>query len=342
MTIHHNCRSTFYAKEGLKIQKISVIKKKADTKQPHILSAVRHALRLPLCILTAVVFLSCTDVCADGVRDGLTLCARSVIPALFPFMVLSPLINSAVQSVHRTSHGSMAAYMTAFCLGMLTGFPIGALTVIDAFQTGALSKEHAERAMGICNGCGPAFLVGYAGRALCHSTAIGWRYVCMQLAASILCALMFGFHQKGTATARAEDISHTQHTPKEISLPYAIQEGVQKILAVCGFLVFFSVIRALLAKTAAVFTLPTVYSVVFGGILEITGGLADAAAYAAHAPQVQCSMALLSAFFIGFGGICVFMQTAVFARSAGLSMRWYILEKLICGILCAACSILWQ
>ena len=295
---------------------------------------IRNAFRFLLpAFAAAAVFLLFPENSAEGVRAGLSLCAYAVIPALFPFTVLTPMLCHAAEALFRgQERAQTAALVLSFAVGMLTGFPIGAMTVCGFYRRGILSREQAERAVGIANGTGPAFLVGYVGKTLCGSAAVGWCLVLAQLIASLAAALLFlrGTHTGIGVLSPVPAGSSAQTFP---AFTDAVREGVGKLLTVCGFVVFFSALRGLAARGAAALGLPRAVTAFLCGLLEMTGGLADLAAALPDTPALRLP---LSAFLIGSGGFCVFLQTAAVVREAGISMRYYVWEKLVCGLLCAS------
>ncbi len=292
--------------------------------------AVTRALRLPIILCLAVLLLAFPTVSADGVRTGLALCAHAVIPALFPFTVLSPLLADAMHDVF-PSVGAKGSIALSLALGMLTGFPIGALSVISAYEKGEISKNTAESFIGIASGTGPAFLVGYVGLGLFGSSAFGWTLVLLQCASSLLLALFF--RTKITAPPTAVIQASAKHHPAA-SLFSEIGGAAAKMVSICAFIVFFSVIRAFVAYFVSLGAIPQSIALLLGGILEMTGGIADIAAVSGTAASI------LSAFFVGFGGICVLGQVGLFAKKAGLSLRQYLLQKCLCGGFCAVGMIL--
>ena len=184
--------------------------------------------------------------------------------------------------------------------------------------------------MGLCCGTGPAFLVGYVGIGLYDNAAFGWALVILQCTSTLLTALLLHPPITPPMAAPCDNAEADRH----VSLFSEIGNAVTKLLSICGMIVFFSVLRAFLALFFEWGALPYSVALFLGGALEMTGGIADAAlAKGALAP-------ILTAFFVGFGGLCVLGQIGLFAKKAGLSMRWCLLQKLICGILCMGMMLL--
>ena len=113
---------------------------------------------------------------------GLDLCGRSIIPSLFPFMVLSDmLINSRIFDnlpeifgrtfeklfkINRSAFG-------AFLIGALCGFPLGLKYACDLYKRRNVTKEECERLLSFTNNSGPLFIIGTVGILMFKNTTIG-------------------------------------------------------------------------------------------------------------------------------------------------------------------------
>ena len=90
----------------------------------------------------------------QAARDGLTLCYNVIIPSLFPFFVLSSLVvelglagylGRLLEPVMRPLFNVSGACASAFALGFIGGYPVGAKTAISLYEKGMCSKTEAER-----------------------------------------------------------------------------------------------------------------------------------------------------------------------------------------------------
>ena len=98
----------------------------------------------------AVLLLCRESVAAQGVRDGIDLCITSVIPALFPFFAASQLLVSlgaaevlgrGAGPLFRRLFGIGGAGASAFLLGLIGGYPVGAKTTESLVRQGLLPPE---------------------------------------------------------------------------------------------------------------------------------------------------------------------------------------------------------
>ncbi len=291
----------------------------------------RIRLALPFC---AAVVMTCLILCspasaAEGVRSGLALCAYSVIPSLFPFLVLSPMLADGIRRMMawlcrgRIDERS-AALLSAYAVGMLAGFPIGALTVLSLYRQGKIGGEDAAHFLGVCTGASPAFLIGYFGQSLWESATLGWVVWCLQC---LFCLTgVFCLLRKDT-NAPSVSISASDETVP--TLTQCIAEAVPRMLQICGSVVIFSVLRAFICQW-----FPTYMACILGGMTEMTGGLCEAAALYTEGLTDRRTALTVSAAMIGFGGVCVGMQIADAAAEAGISMRQYWIQRMLLGVLC--------
>ena len=303
-------------------------------------AAVRR-LRTVLPIALAVIVLMLSGTAADGVRAGLALCIQSVIPALFPFLVLSPMLVFSLQMLLGRLCGSwtdarISALLSAFAVGMTAGFPIGAVTLASLCRQGTVTKADAKRFLGVCTGASPAFLIGYVGRALWDSALLGLVLWCEQV---LFCFIGFWTAWKRSSAGEGQiAVMTAQQMPR---LSACLREAVTRTAGICGAIVFFTVIRAYLCCL-----LPTAAAAVIGGIAEMTGGLRECAVLYECGAFDRAAALVISAAMIGFGGLCVGMQTADAALFEGISMRHYWMQRVMLGtamglsaaVLCVVCG----
>lgn len=302
-------------------RKYSAAYRRTDIHVPHRLIGAVMIAGLLLCIPTAA---------AEGVRSGLALCARSVIPSLFPFLVLSPILSDGIRrGMALLFRGRLcdrtAALLSAYAVGMLTGFPVGALTVLSFMGQGRIDREDAARFLGVCTGASPAFLIGYVGEALWDSPELGWILWFLQ---SFLCFTgVLLLLRKRPSVIVGNGTMTEEASP---TLAQCLQGAVPRMLQICGCVVLFSVLRTFICRW-----FPTGIAVGLGGMAEMTGGLSDAAALYTEGLMDKISAMTVSAAVIGFGGGCVGMQIADAAAEAGISMRQYWLQRILLGAVSA-------
>lgn len=296
---------------------------------------------------------------ADAARDGLDLSLRVAVPALFPFFVAGALLTGSglVDRLGRTLtkpmhvlYGLGGSGAVALVLGLTGGYPVGAQAVCDLYRAQAISRTEAERLIGFCNNTGPAFIISFAGVAVCGSTRAG---ICLYLI-HVAAALITGIAMTpapGAAPLPPRTAAHkTLRNPAAVFLD-AIRESFMTCLTITAFITFFSVLLALLRRTGllalfgvtgapvlSALGLPSgTADAAVSGILELTNGLALLPMLGLNYRQ----MLPLAAFLLGFGGLSVHCQTLSILQQAGLSAHRHFVGKLLHGAVSAALAVIW-
>ena len=258
-------------------------------------------------------------------RYALSLCAELIIPSLFPFFVLSGLLNrlgfaaAIARQLAKPAarlYGVSGAGATAFFMGLVGGYPLGAAYIADMRRQGLISLEEAERLMGFCSNSGPAFLVGSIGAGVFGSARLGVGLYIIHVLAAAITGLFFRVDGKCRGNAPA--------APRESggALIESVRQAAQSILSVCGFIVCFCVIIGLLDAHG-------MFSLLAGQLAQITG-LELHAARAALSGFLELGSGIgamrglavspanlaIAAGIVGWGGVSVHFQTyAVLADS---------------------------
>lgn len=289
---------------------------------------------------------------SSAATDGLLLCCRVLIPSLFPFLVVSSLaINSGfAQAAGKVLHKPMEKIFklpgvcaTAFILGLVGGYPVGAANAIFLYRSGLCNKTQAERLLAFCNNCGPAFILGMVGATLFGKSSAGFLLYGAHILSSLAVGLIFRFY-KGKNCSAPQNVSTPCQSEKPISSVFtqSIKASAQSVVNVCAYVIFFSVGIKLLylsgviplgAKLLVAILKPFDLSPIFtekliSGFFELTTGVYGVAASGA---ALSARLAA-TAFILGWAGLSVHFQVLDFMSDSGLSARPYIAGKLLHGL----------
>ena len=280
---------------------------------------------LPILVF-AWALLRFSDLAGAAVQDGLALCFRAIIPSLLPFFVvvslllqlgfarrLQPLFAPFMGPLFHLS-GVCAAPLLA---GLVGGYPTGAKTVADLYAAGQINRDEAERALSFVNNCGPAFLLSYVGASVLDSSQAGVYLLLIHVAAALLTGLILC---RRTGPRRRAAAGRLQRPANDASLaeafPSAVTGALASTLNICGFVVLFRVIAALLLGTLPAGVL---------GFFEMVTGTA------ALSPGRLGF--LTAAGIVGWGGLSVHCQTMAVLSGTGLSLRRHWLGKALQALL---------
>lgn len=273
------------------------------------------------------------------VSDGLRLCAGTVIPSLFPFLVVSELlvlsgtgeaIGQILSGPFRKVFGVSGLGFTVFFLGSLCGFPVGARTAISYYDRGLLGKKETERLLTFTNNPSSAFLVSAVGVSLFGSQLFG----AILFGVTLLSAMLVGFFGKfflppDPVTHIPVHPAHNTRIRTGVSVfTDAVTNAADSMLRVCSYVIFFTALTGTLKLFLMTIHASDLISAALTGVFELTTGVGAAAALT----QRQIG-AVLAAFFAGWSGLSVHMQILSITDGRGLCYRPYFLAKFIQGMI---------
>ncbi len=254
----------------------------------------------------------------NGAVQGITICTETVIPSLLPFFALSILLTGSLTGrripilrplgyLCGIPGGSESILLTGF----LGGYPVGAQAVAAARNSGNLTDAEARRMLAFCNNAGPAFIFGIAA-ALFPAGWMGWMLWGIHIVSALLVAMVL--------PNRSERIIQLKSAPPP-TLPAAVSAAVKIMAGVCGWVVIFRVVLAILERWLFFF-LPEAAQVALTGLLELANGCCALA----DIENIGVRFLICSAT-LAFGGLCVGMQTASVAEK--VDRRLYFPGKLL-------------
>lgn len=245
----------------------------------------------------------------SGAAEGIQLCIGSVIPSLFPFITFSYILNSALTNVSYKSIGRFFRLCgipeggeSLLILGLLGGYPVGAQAINDAYKNNRITISQGRRLLGFCNNAGPAFIFGMAS-SLFRNIRTLWALWGIHILSAITVSFLI--------PRQKEDTIHIPPA-KIVTLPNALHKGIKTIATICGWVVLFRTLMALLVKYLYPYV-PESFQFLTSGGIELTNGF-----YALLNQPDMYIRFILASCFLGFGGICVMLQTASVTSDVGL------------------------
>lgn len=268
------------------------------------------------CLAALGLLLARSAEAAQAVRDGLALCAGSVIPALFPFLAVSGLLT-ALDAGASPALGPLARLLgcsragaRAFLLGLTGSYPVGARTVAQLYRRGGISRREACRLLLFSNNCGPAFILGVAGLGCFGSLRAG----VLLWGVHILAALVIALALPRQAAEPSERPGSVPARPSLVpALIAAVRDAAGTMVYICGFVVFFLVLLRVMGRVTGL------SHPVLSGAVELTQGILAL-------PHTRRGF-VWAAGLLGWGGLSVHGQSAAVLSGTDLPMGPYLAAK---------------
>ena len=256
----------------------------------------------------AALMLLDSDTVLAAVNGAAGVFVRSVMPALFPMMVLNGLSGHL--------GGQEKRWMTV-CFCWLSGSPASAQRLEGLWKRCEVGGRELLPMAAVTGVMSPLFFVGSLGSRLSGSAA-GWLLLAAHwLGALAAAGLAHGLNRfsrwRAEDTARPEERALRPAEPVSLlaALPDSLRQTGPALLSVCGAMMLFSILAALFRQGLSALlpdwaaAHPEIPAILWAA-LEIGGG-AHALLDVSAAPDLPLLCALCS-----FGGLSILMQNLLF------------------------------
>ena len=259
----------------------------------------------------------------QSIRDGIRLSAFTVIPAVFPFLVLSDYLSAAGEDFPLDKTLSKLFLIPkcatgALVCGLMCGFPSGVKYSVRLYENNMITKDDLERIIGLVNNPSMAFVVSAVGIGMLKSPSDGLLLLSALLFSVLLTSRCFPSQKK-----KIEIQGYI--TGQKFSLVNSIKDAGLSAVALSSYIIFFSSILGVIKKI--------IKSDVFIAFISAAIEIGNASALISSANINMYCKFLLLGFALGFSGFSVHFQ-AFSQLPKDIKKNKYIKMKLTQGIIC--------
>ena len=266
-------------------------------------------------------------------KNGLLLWYNFALPSLLPFIIGTNILKSTNFPIYLSKKLSpifnkifKISGNGAFPIvcGMLSGYPLGAKLTCDLYNENKISKSEAQRILCFSNNSGPIFIIGTIGTQMLNNSALGYKLLAIHIFSAITLGMLLGIVSKKD---NKKCIYH-----KSLIKP----NGIETIVAIGGYIVFFSILYTLLSKTQVISFLSKPLCIlgmdqytskgVISGLLEITNGCSIIS-------KSSSNILPFISMIVAWGGFSIHAQSMSFIAKTDLSAKKYILAKFVHSII---------
>ncbi|MEW6046458.1 MAG: nucleoside recognition domain-containing protein [Bacillota bacterium] len=325
-------------------------------------------------LFTALVVVSAKDA-FEASLFGLRLWFDAVLPALLPFFVLSEIL-AAYGVIHfmgvlmepfmRPLFNIPGAGSFAFAMGLVSGYPLGAIITARLCRERLCNAVEGERLVSLANTADPLFMAGVVAAGFFQVPELGAALSAAHYLAVLLVGWLGAFHERrAPATPPLEGTSREPllyraatamgKARREDGRPFgqvlgdAVKSAMTSMLLIGGTIMIFSVLLRVLARLGVVQALghlagaalaavglnPGLADAAVRGLFEITNGTRTAS----QAQGALAERAAVASFIIGWSGASVHAQVAAVVQDTGIRLRPYIRARFLHGIFAAAITL---
>lgn len=290
-------------------------------------TAVKALAAFAVCILILVF----SDSCSKGALRGIELCLNVLVPSLFPFMAassfivhsgLSQKIGRPLGKITRILFGVSGSLAPVILLSMLGGYPVGAKGISQLYESGAISKREAQKAALFSVCAGPGFIINFVGCSLYKNSAIGLIILCSQIISVVLLGIVVNLADKNRKNNNSKAELRCNYSCASSAIVKAAADSSKSMLNICAFVILFSAAIEIIGRLINDNTAQNILCL----LLEVCSAVSKL--------SKDCTLEL-TAFAIGFGGICVHFQIFSSLGTVKINKLLFFCIRIIQGVLTA-------
>ena len=292
-----------------------------------------------------------------AVKNSLNIWVNNVVPSLLPFFMATELLNHTnipkiigklFNKIMRPLFNVPGIGAYALFMGIISGYPVGAKIVTNFRNNNQCTKEEAERLITFTNNTGPLFILGTVGITLFYDSSIGILLLVTHILACISVGIIFRFWKTKKKEKRNIDTLETSVTFNTLGevLSKSILSAINSIILIGGFIVLFGIVLSILQRTYILDLFNVIFIPLFDmlnistefiipiltGFLELTNGVTAISSIASKNLAINV---ITCAFLLGFGGISIMLQVLSIISKSDISIKPYLLGKLLHGTIAA-------
>ena len=319
-----------------------------------------------LVLMITFLMLCYPEAAYEGACRGLSTWATHLLPSLLPFFIVADLLLSMgfvrflgilLEPVMRPLFRLPGEAGFALALGFTSGFPMGAILTTSLKEQKLCTPQEAARLAAFTSNSSPLFLLISVPISMLHQPELGGLLLAAHYLANLTIGISLRFlapaepasiqpqHLFRTAVLEMRRYQITHRQPAGSILGQAVQEGIDSIVKIGGFVLLFSVLLSLFQKAhilnllerffAGILTVmqisPQLSAALSAGLFEMTLG-------AQTASQCQASLLeqlMIISFILGWSGLSIQAQVSSILAGQNISSRLYCLCRPIQGLLAA-------
>ncbi|HWK24528.1 MAG TPA: hypothetical protein VNS08_15980 [Ureibacillus sp.] len=250
---------------------------------------------------------------------------EALFPYLLPYLILTQWF---IRLTPNTSNSSsrFKLYFKTYGISALGGFPTGAATISYLKKSNQISLREANILLAICHSPSPLFVLGFVGNDLLNSTTFSWQFLILYHAVSILVLTGIFFYFRREDNGKSLNLVSATKLPNPFTS--SVKDSVPTVLIVGATIIFFTTIYTVVMHSVKSF-IPDIHNnvmLLIAAMLEMTNGLRIGQELFAHQPTI---LLVLLATFLSSQSLSIHMQVGVIAKSEHLSLKPYILMRLL-------------
>ena len=285
-----------------------------------------------ICSLFLILFIINRELVFNTVGFSLDIWITSVLPALFPFFVISDILISydviryipkVIKNLFKKLFNVSDNGLVVIILSMLSGFPSNARNIKNMYNSNKISKKEGEHLLYFTHFSNSMFILGTLVSIFLKKKELGLIiFISHYLPNIIIGILLRKLNTNKLDTNYNNDINNNFG----LVLTKSIRKSLDSVFNILGTLTVFLIISSLLIN---VFNFNNGISLLIKSILELTSGLKELSNFNLS----NSYLVIASSCILSFGGLSVHMQVINELSDTDISYSNFFIGRIIQVIL---------
>lgn len=308
-------------------------------------------LLLIMILISVEVLIESADV-LESVKFSFNIWENSIFPSLFPFFVIGnilidlgfpKLLGTLLKDVMYKLFKINGTGAFIIILSILSGFPSSAKYTKELYLNGEINDKEATKLLTFTHFSNPLFILGTLSITFLNNKEIGMCILMSHYIGNLFIGLIFRNYyisKKDTTKVSLKNAiisMNSSRTDKSFGqmLSNAITSSISTLLLILGTVTIFLILTTLINNNLSV---SPYYKSIINGIFEMTQGLK----YLSMLKIPLYKQALISVFFISFGGLSVHMQVLSIISDTKIKYFPYFISRILHASISTIIFFIWK
>lgn len=285
-----------------------------------------------ICSLFLILFIINRELVFNTVGFSLDIWITSVLPALFPFFVISDILISydviryipkVIKNLFKKLFNVSDNGLVVIILSMLSGFPSNARNIKNMYNSNKISKKEGEHLLYFTHFSNPMFILGTLVSIFLKKKELGLIIFISHYLPNIIIGILL---RKLNTNKLDTNYNNDVNNNFGLVLTKSIRKSLDSVFNILGTLTVFLIISSLLIN---VFNFNNGISLLIKSILELTSGLKELSNFNLS----NSYLVITSSCILSFGGLSVHMQVINELSDTDISYSNFFIGRIIQVIL---------
>lgn len=286
-----------------------------------------------ICILFLIEFIINRTLIFDTVGFSLNIWINSIFPSLFPFFIISDILNSyniinyipnIIKNIFKKLFNISDNALFIFFISMLSGFPSNARNIKILYKENKISISEAEHLLFFTHFSNPMFILGALVVIFLNNKSLGLLILLSHYIPNFIIAILLRKYNNPKHNYIINNSNNCNNFG--IIFTKSIKSSIDSLLLICGTLTVFLIISTIIINTLK---LNTINNLLIKSILEITSGLKEMSTINFN----NSTLVILSSCILSFGGLSVHMQVINELTDTDISYKNFFIGRIFQTIL---------